>query len=215
MSLRLPIILACTVFVTALHADEQTTEESMAPDSKHRVVFIREDTASSGLEYSLAIEAIDDSGDRLFFVPHTSGWVEWSAAILRFNYKCLWSPDGRFVAIFIRDTKRSGETTIYRVDEHKVEEVKLPDVYSRIRPHLPTRGESRSSWIRPELWLPNHELLLTAEGSRTDVDDGVHPMAAGSFRFVFSLALNATSPRKTAAKIKIFRQDHSIPDSIN
>jgi hypothetical protein len=84
--------------------------------------------------------------------------------------------------------------------------VPVPDVMPLIRPHL--TAEMRAIWIRPELWLPGHELLLSVEGTQMDEEHG-------NFRFILALQLRPVGKGgKLAAKIGSFRQDRSIDFSV-
>jgi hypothetical protein len=109
------------------------------------------------------------------------------------------------VAIFERDLKRSGDTTIYALSGDKIQEIAFPDLKSLLRPHL--TAAMRSSWVRPEVWLPDHKLILSVEGAQMDEERGV-------FRFILTLQLHPNKRGKFTSKIASFRQDHSIPFSV-
>jgi len=117
----------------------------------------------------------------------------------------LWSPDSKLVAVYMRDTKRSGDTAIYSVIGDKVIAIAVPDLMPRIRPHL--TAELRSSWIRPEVWLPDHVLILSVEGTQLNEEHA-------NFRFILTLELRIDKKGKAAAKITSFRQDRSIDCSV-
>ena len=196
-------IILLLLSAAMLHADEQTTEESMSPDYKHEVYFYKADPSDDAPGYTLRIRA--PGADEILYEEPAGGYVAWSAASSKYNYKCLWSPDSRFAAVFIRDTKRSGATNIYEFHGDKVQKVKLPDLDRLVRSHL--TAEWRASWVTPEVWLPNHELLLTATGTQLNEEHGV-------YRFVLTLRLPITESKSATAKVVSFRQDRSIPFSI-
>ncbi len=173
----------------------------MAPDYKHQII-LRQGNTDTG-DYELAIR--DTSTEKDIFSSPAGGYAAFSAATSPANFRCLWSPDSKLVTIFERGTKRSGDTTIYFVSGDTVQEVAFPGVMPRIKPHL--TAELRAIWVRPEVWLPEHGLLLSVEGTQMDEEHGV-------FRFIVTLRLHANKGGKFVAEIASFQQDWSIPFSV-
>jgi hypothetical protein len=196
------ILLSLVLATDALSAVEQRADGCNARDSKHYVVLIGGDEELEQ-SYELQIRSVDAA--KPLFSRSAGGYAYFKAAATPANFKCLWSPDCKFVAIFERGTKRSGDTTIYALSGDKVQEIAFPDLSPLIRPHL--TAEWRASWIRPEVWLPNHVLILSVEGTQMDEEHGV-------YRFILTLKLQPDNTGKFIAKIASFEQDHSIPWSI-
>lgn len=200
MRASLPILLFLMLLPQTLHAAEQRTDECGAPDSKHYVALIQPEGVE---EYRMEIRSVDV--EKPLFSRLAGGYENFKAATSPTSFRCLWSPDSKFVAIFERGTKRSGNTTIYFVDGDKVQEVALPDLMLLIRPHL--TAEMRSSWVRPEVWLPDHELILSVQGSQMDEEHA-------NFRFILNLRLHIDKTGKLTAETVSLRQDRSIEFSI-
>lgn len=195
-------ITVCVLFsAQALCAGEQTTDACMAPDYKHQIVLRQANVDTGG--YELAIR--DTSNQKDIYSRPAGGYAAFAAATGPANLRCLWSPDSKFVAIFERGTKRSGNTTIYLISGDTVQEIDVPDVMPRIKPHL--AAELRALWVRPEVWLPEHGLVLSVEGTQLDEEHGV-------FRFILTLRLHANKEGKFVADIASFQQDRSIPFSV-
>jgi hypothetical protein len=194
------ILISVLLSTQALCAADKFTDDCMAPDYKHQVILRGED--GSG-EYELVIRAPNDP--KPLFSRQAGGYAAFGMATQPVNFKCLWSPDSKFVAIFERGTKRSGDTTIYAVTGDKVQEIPFPDLMPRIGPRL--TAELRSIWVRPEVWLPDRELILSVEGNQMDEEHA-------NFRFIITLQLRPTKTGKFAAKVASFRQDRSIEFSI-
>ena len=173
----------------------------MAPDYKHEIFFFRDDKDSG--DYYLGVRV--PGAEKPSFSRPASGWPDFSAVTSRYNFKCLWSPDAKLVAIHTRGTKRSGDTSLYAASEDKVQEIVFPDIMPRLRPHL--TAELRAIFVRPELWLPNHQLLLSVEGTQMDEEHGV-------FRFILALQFNQSRTGQFTASIASFRQDQSIAFSV-
>ncbi len=172
----------------------------MSPDFQHEVFLEGEEGLG---ECELRIRSLTDG--KILFSADASGLGTFRTATEPGNFKCLWSPDSRFVAIFTRGTKRSGETALYRIAGDQVQPIAIPDVMPRIRRHL--TAELRALWIRPEVWLPGHGLLLSVEGTQMDE-------AHANFRFILTLNLKAGKSGRWTAAAAAFEQDHTIPFSI-
>lgn len=195
------VALFVLLFAPMLVAAEQRPDDCSAPDSKHYVVLIQSGEEAQG--YQLEIRSVDM--DKPLFARPAGGYASFTAAASPANFKCLWSPDSKFVAIFERGTKRSGATTVYSVSAGRVQEVAFPDLMPSIRPHL--TAEMRASWVRPEVWLPDHELVLTVQGSQMDEEHA-------NFRFILTLQFSADESGKLTAKMTSFRQDKSVNFSV-
>ncbi len=194
------LVLFCSLLLAVpLLAEEQTTEDCMSPDYKHHVYFFRDSPESP--EFFLRINGQDQS-----FSKPANGWVDNFAALTsRDNFRCLWSPDSKLVAVFTRDTKRSGSTLLCAAGENKIQEITFPDFMPRLRPHL--NAEVRAIWVRPELWLPRHRLLLSVEGLQQDEEHG-------AFRFILALRVHQSKAGRFTARIVSFQQDCSVPFSV-
>lgn len=188
------------VFLLAGHllAAEQTTEDCMAPDFKHEVILFQDDE-ETGSEYKLAIR--HPGADKPLFSRQAGGYAQFNSATTPANFKCLWSPDASFIAIYERQGRYGGGTFLYSVTGERVRKIAYPDLTPLIKPHL--TAEMHSSWIRPEVWLPDHQLILSVIVTQRDEE-------RGGFRFILTLQLpRADTPSKTA-KIVSFREDRSI-----
>ena len=172
----------------------------MAPDFNHQVV-LQGDIETRA--YELLIRAPTDG--KILFSSAAGGYAAFSAATDPANFKCLWSPDSKFVAVFTRGTKRSGDTTIYSVTNDKVQEITFPELMPLIARHL--TSEMRALWVRPEVWLPDHSLLLSVAGTQMDEEHS-------NFRFILTLNLKPDKSGKFAAEIASFQQDRTVPFSI-
>ena len=147
----------------------------------------------------------DTSTQKDTYSRTAGGYAAFTAATWPANLKCLWSHDSKLVAVFERGTKRSGDTTIYLVSGDTVQEVAFPDVMPHIKPHL--TAELRAIWVRPEVWLPEHGLVLSVEGTQMDEEHGV-------FRFILTLRFHTNKGGKFVAEVASFQQDRSIPFSV-
>jgi len=200
MRIATRLLLSLIFLITPLYAAEKMTDDCMAPNYKHQILIQGSDESDG---YELIIRASD--GNKTLFSRPAGGYASFNASTSLANFKCLWSPDSKFVAIFERGTKRSGETSIYYINEDQVKEVTFPDIMRLIKPHL--TAELRAIWIRPEVWLPDHELILSVVGTQLNEEHGV-------YRFILNLQLISDKTGKQIAKIKSFRQDRSIDFSI-
>jgi len=183
-----------------LSAAEKFTEDCMAPDFNHQIV-LQGDAETRTYEFQIR----EQTDGKTLFSKGAGGYAAFSAATDRANFKCLWSPDSKFVAVFTRGSKRSGDTTIYSVTDDKVQEITVPDLMPLIARHL--TSEMRALWVRPEVWLPDHSFLLSVEGTQMDEEHG-------SFRFILTLNLKPDKSGKVSAEIASFQQDRTVPLSI-
>ena len=196
----LTILLSILLSTQTLCAADKFTDDDMAPNFEHQIILHGDDESGG---YELDIRAPNE--DKPLCSRPAGGYAAFSMATDPANFKCLWSPDSKLVAIFERGTNRSGDTTIYFVSGDKFQEIGLPDLMPLIRPHL--TAEMRAIWVRPEVWLPDHELILSVEGTQMDEEHG-------NFRFILTLQLRSTKTGKFTAKVASFRQDRSIDFSI-
>ena len=188
----------------ALASAEQRPEGGNAPDGRRYIALVRT-TDETDSVYQLEIRSID--AEKPLLATPAGGYASFTAAAKPENLRCLWSPDAKFVAIFTRGTKRSGDTKIYSIRDDTVQEVAFPDTASLLKPHV--RAEIRSVWIRPEVWLPQHQLICSITGTTTGGEDQC------AFRFIAFLRLHSPSPDgRPTADIASFDQDASIPFSI-
>ena len=188
----------------ALASPEQRPDGGNAPDSRHYVALVQSgDETDSG--YQLEIRSTN--AEKALLVIPAGGYARFTAAAAPANFKCLWSPDAKFVAIFTRGTKRSGNTRIYAIRHDTAQEVAFPDTASLVKPRV--KAEIRSIWIRPEIWLLQHQLICSITGTTTGGED------QSAFRFIVVLRLHEQSgDAPTTAEIISFEQDSSIPFSI-
>ena len=200
MSTSPAVLLFVFLLVQTLCAAEKFTDDCTAPDFNHQVV-IQGSSESGG--YELLIRAT--TGGKTLFLRTAGGYAVFSAAIAPANFKCLWSSDSKFVAIFVRGGKRDGDTSIYSVTDDKVQEIAVPDLMPLITHHL--TAEMRALWVRPEVWLPAHGLILSVEGAQSDEEHA-------NFRFILTLNLKANRSGQIKAEIASLQQDHAIPFSI-
>ena len=194
------ILLSVFLLAQTLCASEKFTDDCMAPDYKHQVVLRGDEDTGA---YELLIRAPADN--KTLFSGDAGGYASFTAATNPANFKCMWSPDSKFVAVFTRGTKRSGDAAIYYVTENMVQEIAFPDLMPSITRHL--TAEMRALWVRPEVWLPAHGLLLSVEGTQMDEEHA-------NFRFLLTLTLKPNKSGKFTAEIASFQQDHTIPFSI-
>jgi hypothetical protein len=173
----------------------------VASNFKHQVVLRGNDDDDSG--YNLIIKRTTE--DQPLFSQELGGYAAFGMATEPLNFKCLWSPDSKLVAIFQRGGKRIGDTTTYAVNGDQVRKIPLPDVLPRIRPHL--TAELRALWVPPEVWLPDHDLILTVTGTQLDEAHGI-------FRFILTLQLRPAKNGTWTTRIASFRQDRSIDFSV-
>ena len=179
-------------------ANEATTEDCMAPNFKHWIVLFPDHDPDGG-EYKLAIRV--SNAEKPIYSRLAGGYAAFSAATHPANFKCLWSSDSNFVAIFERGTKRSGETSIYLVGGDKVQQVTFPDLMPRIRPYV--TAEMRAFWVRPEVWVPDHKLILSVVFTQLDEKHE-------AYRFILTLQLRKTTVQHPVATIASFQQDKSF-----
>lgn len=193
-------IFGLMLYARSVSAAEQRTDDCNAPDSKHYVTLVQQEGAF-GQSYELQLRSVDK--DQPLFERPAGGYAYFKAALDPTNFKCLWSPDSRFVAISERGTKRSGGTTLYSLQADKVQEIAMPDLLPLIKPHL--TAEIRASWVRPEVWLPNHELILSACGTQNEEE-----RSKFEFRFILNLRLQTDKNGHSVAKVVSLRQDQSV-----
>lgn len=183
-------------------ADDQTpvsVPHGRSPgDDYYEVVFLPGADKDDSTQYQFAIVNLQTHAT--FYTEPAGGYVSLSAVPDEVNCKCLWSPDGRFVAVYLREQKRGGHTSVYSVSADKVEPVKLPDLDKLLLPRIGPKG--RSFYVRPELWGPDHELVLCATGLRLSLPE--------SFRFVATLQLGRGKDGRFRARLKSVREDHAI-----
>src|SRR4051812_32154100 len=187
----------------ALASAEQRPDGGNAPDGHHYISLVRSSDETDSV-YQLEIHSTD--AEKPLVVIPAGGYASFTVAAAPENFRCLWSPDSKFLAIFTRGTKRSGDTRIYSIREDVVQEVAFPDTASRVKSH--TGPEIRAIWIRPEVWLPQHQLICSITGTTTGGEDQC------AFRFIVSLRLHESADRRATAEIVSFDQDSSIPFSI-
>jgi hypothetical protein len=191
------ILAAAVLTLQAASGKETTSEDCMAPDFKHEVYLFTD----FGEDRELAMGIRATGGDKPLFAHGVSSVMGLNANRNRDHFMCLWSPDSRFVAIFGRETKRTGGTSLYFVSGDVVREVAFPGLMPQIRPYLGT--EIRAFWIRPEVWLPQHQLLLSVIVSQNDEE-------LPTFRFIVIIQLPDPKARHFACRIVSFRQDKSV-----
>ena len=185
----------CHLYVSMglLASEEKKLPDGLSPDSAHELVLIADGTDPQ--LFKLAVRATDSQ--KIIFTVPLGGYASLETAALPFNMKCLWSPDSRFVAVASRGTKRSGETRVYHIVGDKVAVVSLPDLAVNIRPQL--EADIRAFFVRPEVWLPDHELVVSIIGTQEREENGV-------YRFIAFLALRGES----AARLKSLQRDRTI-----
>ncbi|MEP6668563.1 MAG: hypothetical protein ABJF10_05385 [Chthoniobacter sp.] len=191
------ILAVAFLALQAVSGEEVTAEDCMAPDFKHEVYLFTD----FGKYHELAMGIRSTGGEKPLFAHGVSSVMGLSANRNRDHFMCLWSPDSRFVAIFERETKRTGVTNLYFASGDKVQEVAFPDLMPRIRPYLQT--ETRAFWVRPEVWLPQHQLLLSVDVIQNDED-------LPAFRFIVTMQLPDPQARHFAGRIVFFQQDKSV-----
>src|SRR2546423_1468372 len=200
--MRCVLLLAVLAFPLgrALGSAEQRPEGGNAPDGRYYIALVRSTDETDSI-YQLEIRSI--TAEKPLLAIPAGGYASFTAAANPENLRCLWSPDAKFVAIFSRGTKRSGETKIYSIRDDTVQEVAFPDTAPLLKSHM--RAEIRSAWIRPEVWLPQHHLICSITGTTTGGEDRC------AFRFIAFLRLHApAADGHVTAEVASFEQDASI-----
>lgn len=177
-------------------ADGDGPDATMAPDFKHQVVLEGNDPE---LGYSLSIMDLDSNESLLSM--GWGGYAVFKTATWPDNFKCLWSPDSRFVALLERGTKRSADTILYYIHGTHAQEVAVPDFMPLLPPHF--GDKIRAIWVRPEVWLARSWSNLSVEGTRTVAQHAV-------YRFILTLQLCIGKNGKAVARIGSLKPDHTV-----
>lgn len=190
------LLMASMVTVSA---EECPVPNSWSPNKQYELVVSAKNADSPEDGYNVGIRRFGD--DKLINFTQSGGWVYFNAATNPANIKILWSPDSKFLALYLRGGRHDGNTSIYSVNESKVQEIKFNDLDEMLRPNL-GEGETFSFFVRPEFWGADRELFLSVEGSQRKPQ-------TEAFRFVITLQLAQVKDGKVVAKVKSVRDDHS------
>ena len=149
--------------IATVFAAQKDAPNAISPNSQYKVVILASNEESPG--YEIGIQRI--FGEEPLFKKASGGWVYYRAAESPINLKCLWSPDSKILAIYMRGSKRDGDTSVFSVVEDKVNEIKIPEMSEMLQPYL-GKADIRGFFVTPELWGTNHELFLSVVGTQLD-----------------------------------------------
>jgi len=192
---RILIPIFIVLSMTLAPAVQKDAPDGLSPD-KHYKILILSDAENSSV-FSVGIQRADSN--KLIFDGLCAGYGYYRSAEDPDYFKGLWSPSSQFVAIYTRGTKRTGETTLYFINENKVQEIKVPAMGELIQTRL-GKSEVKSWLVRPESWTSDRELVLSVEGTQSN---------QGLFRFLVTLQLSKGKAGSYVAAIACVKEDRA------
>lgn len=187
------MILAVSLLIAESGAAEKKTEECMAPDANHEVVLILDDANKDDRKFQLALRTL--GSDKPLYSRSAQGYVPFKLAANPTDFRCLWSHDSKFVAVFERESKRTGVTSLYLLSGEKndnVQELAFPDLMPLIKPHL--TSELRALFIRPKEWIQGRHLIFFITFTETS------DQTANSFILTLKMP-DANAPQSTVTLV--------------
>jgi len=191
------ILMLLVVSMATVFADERTIPNSKSPNDQYELTALASSKDSPAYEIGLR----QCAENKVINLGKVNGYVYFNAADNPLNTRVLWSPDSRFLALYLRDGRHNGGTSIYSVNENRVQEIRFDDLEEVLRPNLGGH-DTRGFFVQPEFWGPNYELFLSVEGTQLN-------QLRESFRFIVALQLVRAKDGAYVGKTKSVKEDRS------
>ena len=159
--LYVPLIIFFNTF-TILAADLIEIPESQSPNGRYAFRMI--DNQPNECEVVGNLQLIDHETKAVLVSISINGYARFPYNTDKENLKISWSPTSTYVAITTRDTKRTWGSKIYRLENGKLTEVKIPNLTNYVFELLKAKKCFRYIRQTPERWINDNTLLVQLQG---------------------------------------------------